>query len=129
MSQNEVDAVTAARGYFDAFLLASPDLVRKHFLPDATKTGAMYDYDKRQFMDALMHHTYSQIVEFATQYNVGKHMPNSEPQFVVLDIQDKTAVVKVTAEWATNRWGTDYVLLVKSGDTWMIAAIVWQSTV
>lgn len=129
MTQNEVNAVNTARGYFDAFLLTSPDLVRKHFLPEATKTGAMYDYDKKQFMDALMHHNFEQIIEFASQYNVSKHMPDSLPQFVVLDIQDKTAVVKVTAEWAAKRWGTDYVLLAKPRETWMIAAIVWQSTV
>jgi hypothetical protein len=129
MKQNETETIDAARGYYDAFVTASRELVRRHFLPSAAKTGAMYDYERQQFMSTVVHHDFQQIIEFASQYNVDGHMPRTEPHFVVLDAQDQTAVVKMTAEWASNRWGTDYVSLVRSGEKWMIANIVWQSTV
>lgn len=40
----------------------------------------------------------------------------------VLDVQNVTAAAKVTA-W----WGTDYLLLGRFGDRWMIAQVRWRS--
>jgi hypothetical protein len=40
----------------------------------------------------------------------------------VLDYLDQTATAKVTA-W----WGTDYVLLARINDRWMITHVLWQS--
>ncbi len=40
----------------------------------------------------------------------------------VFDVQDQTASAKLTASW-----GTDYLLLAKVGDRWMITHVLWQS--
>ncbi|MEI9909355.1 MAG: nuclear transport factor 2 family protein [Bacteroidota bacterium] len=39
----------------------------------------------------------------------------------VYEVQDQTASGKVTA-W----WGTDYILLAKVSNQWMIRAVLWQ---
>jgi hypothetical protein len=129
MHQVEADLIEAARGYYEAFFKVSPDLVRQYFLPCAIKVGAMYDYEHKQFQSSLMEHNFQQIVVFASQYNASGHMPATEPGITVLDVQDRTAIVKVSAEWATDRWGTDYVALARVGERWMIASVVWQSSI
>jgi len=43
-------------------------------------------------------------------------------EVLVLDVQSQTACVKVKA-W----WGTDYLLLAKINDRWMITHVLWQS--
>ena len=40
----------------------------------------------------------------------------------VLDVLDKTATAKLTAQW-----GVDYFQLEKSDDKWMIRHVLWQS--
>ena len=49
--------------------------------------------------------------------------PATAPKVVeLLDVLDQTAAGKVTA-W----WGTDYILLGKFDDRWMITHVIWQS--
>ncbi len=53
----------------------------------------------------------------------GEQPPATAPKEVrVLDVQDQTAAVKVTA-W----WGTDYLLMGKFDGRWMITHVTWQS--
>ncbi len=40
----------------------------------------------------------------------------------LLDVLDQTAAVRVTAVW-----GTDYLLMAKYGNDWMITHVSWQS--
>jgi hypothetical protein len=40
----------------------------------------------------------------------------------VFDVQDQTASAKLTA-W----WGTDYILLARQNNKWMITHVLWQS--
>lgn len=116
-----------ASSYYLAFLHADSNQIVENFLPTASKLGAMYDYEKNNFMTQLLHHDLEATIEFAKTYNSTKHMPLSQPKLEILDEQDQTAIIKLTAEWATNRWGTDYVSLVKKENRWWIAGIVWQS--
>jgi hypothetical protein len=122
------EILRATRGYFEAFVNVSPELVRSHFLPTASKVGFMYDYASEQFMPLAIH-DFEQIVEWASRYNASGVMPASAPHITVLDARAKTAVVKLTADWAPDRPGVDYVLLVKPANKWLISSILWQSDV
>jgi hypothetical protein len=128
MTIDEDNVVVAALGYFEAFRRMAPELVRQTFLPSASKTGFMYDNTTCRF-EALSQHGLEQIAAWATQYNANGHMPRTPAQATVLDLQEKIAVVKLKAEWASDRHGIDYVLLVKPDAEWKIANIAWQSIV
>jgi hypothetical protein len=54
----------------------------------------------------------------------GATTPATAPKQVqVLDVLDQTAAAKVTAFW-----GTDYLLVGKFGDRWMVSSVLWQSS-
>jgi hypothetical protein len=77
----------------------------------------------------LTTHFFHQVQEWTSHYNINEIMPESNVSTTLLDLQDKTAVVKVVAEWAPNRWGGDYVMLSKKNNDWFITAIFWQSII
>ena len=66
--------------------------------------------------------TYEQLVNLAKTWNKEGKRNTSIKEVVVLDVQDQTAVVKVTASW-----GTDYMLMAKYDGTWKTTQILWQS--
>jgi len=43
-------------------------------------------------------------------------------QVQLLDVQDQSAAVKVTASW-----GTEYLLVGKYDGRWMVSSVLWQS--
>ena len=51
-----------------------------------------------------------------------KAPPTTRKEVTLLDVQDRTASAKLTAFW-----GTDYLLLGKFGDQWMVSSVLWQS--
>jgi hypothetical protein len=118
--------VKAAENYLKAFKEVRPELVRNYFLPQFTKIGYFYDYEKNEWMD-LSIHSLQQVIDWAGTYNVNGIMPDSEATTTLLDLQDRTAVVKVEAEWAPGKWGNDYVMLAKQNEEWLISSILWQS--
>lgn len=122
------NVIEIAKQYVKAFKEVKPELVEKHFLPNATKTGYFYDYEKSEWTD-ISTHSFGQISEWTKSYNTNGIMPDSGIQATLLDIQDKIAVVKIVAEWVADKWGCDYVFLVKENEEWRISSILWQSVV
>jgi Putative lumazine-binding len=57
--------------------------------------------------------------DIAENRRMGK--PDSPKKVEILDIMKVTAAAKVTA-----LWGTDYLLLSKQGDNWMIEEVIWE---
>jgi hypothetical protein len=52
-----------------------------------------------------------------------RQAPATAPKdIVIFEVQDQTAVAKLTAAW-----GTDYLLLGKYDGKWMISHVTWQS--
>ena len=88
----------------------------------------MYDYEREAY-SPLSCNTLPEISAWATNYNTSDLMPDINIQMELLDQQDTIAVVKLVAAWAEERWGVDYVLLVKNDNQWIIADIVWQSLI
>jgi hypothetical protein len=124
MNQNEITKVS--RMYPKAFKELNIDLIDKYFTKNTTKTGFMYDYESKKWSD-LSTVENDEIKQWALSYNKEKIMPESEIDIVVLDIQDRIAVVKIEMFWAENRKGCDYLFLVKEDDYWYIDKILWQS--
>ena len=79
------------------------------------KTSGIYEADE--------HMTFQQAVDYARNvYEKKKFTKAGSPKKVeVLDIMNTTAAAKVTA-W----WGTDYILLSKQNDKWMIEQVLWE---
>ena len=54
----------------------------------------------------------------------GATTPATAPKEIeLLDVQNQTAAAKVTASW-----GTDYLLVGKYDDRWMVSSVLWQTT-
>ncbi len=79
------------------------------------KTSGIYEPDE------LM--SYQQAVAYARRVKEKKNFAKetSPKKVEVLDIMNTTAAAKVTA-W----WGTDYILLSKQNDKWMIEEVLWE---
>ena len=67
--------------------------------------------------------TYRQALDYAKRVMEKKNFAKADaPKKVeVLDIMNAIAAAKVTA-W----WGTDYILLAKNGDQWIIEQVLWD---
>lgn len=69
--------------------------------------------------------TYQQLFDLAGSWNKDHAQadPETAPKTVeVFDVQDATAIAKLTAVW-----GTDYFLLAKLDGRWMIMQVLWQT--
>ena len=67
--------------------------------------------------------TFEQAVNYAKKVFQKKKFAkaNAPKEVEILDIMNHIASAKITA-W----WGTDYVLLSKSGDKWVIGQVLWE---
>ena len=68
---------------------------------------------------------YQQLYDMAGGWNKDNRQvdPATAPKVIeVYDVQDATAMAKLTASW-----GTDYFLLMKLEGKWMIMQIIWQT--
>ncbi|HEY8397553.1 MAG TPA: nuclear transport factor 2 family protein [Flavihumibacter sp.] len=122
------NVIEVAKQYVKAFKDGNPGLIEQHFLPTASKSGYFYNYESSGWAE-LSVHSYSEISAWTKSYNANGIMPDTEVEASLLDIQDKTAVVKILAEWAPGVSGCDYVMLVKENDNWLIHSILWQTVV
>ena len=68
--------------------------------------------------------TYKEMIAFTRNVKDGKikFPANARAEAVVFEVNDKTALGKVFADW-----GFDYILLAKQNDRWMIRQILWQN--
>ncbi|WP_420573069.1 nuclear transport factor 2 family protein [Kordia sp.] len=124
MNQSEITKVS--KMYPKAFKELNTNLIDKYFTKEAIKTGFMYDYESRKWLD-LSTVGVDEIKQWVLSYNKEGIMPESEIDVEILDIQNKIAVVKIDMYWTKNRKGCDYLFLIKENDYWYIDKILWQS--
>jgi hypothetical protein len=122
-SPDEAAIKAACLDYIDAFYKADTTLAYRSIHPTLQKRGFYYDekaggYSKQQEMP------FPALVKLASTWNKdGKRSNASSPRAAaVLDVADKTASAKVTAQW-----GIDYLHLVKENGQWYIINVLWQS--
>ncbi len=122
-AQDEKKLVEAAvMDYVDAFYFGDSSKIVRSISPDVIKhgyarkkDGVIYRLDTMSFREML---DYVEGVRKRNNPNASTLAKKVE----VFDQLDKTASAKVTA-W----WGTDYILLSKMNDKWMITHVLWQS--
>lgn len=113
----------AVRDYVDAFYYGDTTKVYKSISPNLVKHGFYVRRGGSSYEPDTM--SFRQCVDYAATVMKRGANPNVEKfpkKIEVFDVLDKTASAKLTA-W----WGTDYLLLSKINDKWMITHVLWQS--
>ena len=122
--KQEIKEVTqAAYNYIDTFYKADTTLAYKSVHKNLRKVGWWFDKKKDSYSDKS-EMTFDTLIGLAKRWNAkgDRTNANSPREVKILEVSDKIAVVKVTAEW-----GIDYLNMVKTSDGWKSINIVWQS--
>ena len=126
MEQNRV--IHVVKSYPKAFKFMDATLIDENFTKNASKTGALYDYETQEWGEVTTANI-EEIKNWVASHNKGNIMPDMDIDIQIIDIQDKIALVKIELEWVKNIKGSDYILLVKKGNAWLIDKIYYQSIV
>lgn len=122
-AQDEKQLVeNAVMDYVDAFYLGDSAKILRSISPSVVKYGYYRKKDSAAYNGEPM--SFREMLDYAASVSK-RNNPNAaslKKKVEVLDYQDQTASAKLTA-W----WGTDYILLAKLNDRWMITHVLWQS--
>ena len=111
----------ASLDYIEAFYKTEPFRLEKSVYENMVRTGFYWKGRDSSYSD-LKTMSYAQLVQFAKDWNKSQWLPADAVQKIeILDVQDKTAVSKITVYW-----GTEYLELAKIDDRWKIINILWQ---
>lgn len=122
-TDERVKVERAVLDYVDAFYYGDTAKVYNSISPDLIKHGYYHPKNNPAYVADTM--SFKQCVAYAANVKKRGASPNVEKfpkKIEIFDVQDKTATAKLTA-W----WGTDYLLLTKTNDQWMITHVLWQS--
>ena len=123
-NQADVAGVEAAvLDYVEGLYDVKPERIAKSVSRDLVKFGFWRRSDADEYRGSPM--TYDQLYDLASKWNLNNKMKldsDTPKEIKVLDVLDKTATAKLTAQW-----GVDYFQLEKSDDKWMIRHVLWQS--
>jgi hypothetical protein len=113
----------AVLDYVEGFYEGDTAKLVRSIRPEVYKYGFDWVGAEKRYAGEQM--KWDEILGYARRFREkGRSTPATAPKNVdLLDVQDQTASAKLTA-W----WGTDYLLLAKYGDKWMITHVLWQST-
>lgn len=125
LAQSDRDAVAGAvTDYIDAFYYGDSMKQHRSISPNVVKYGYWRHKDSLTY-NGGQSMSWQQITDFVKRVKA-QNNPAAADKYIkkveVLDVQDKTAAAKCTA-W----WGTDYLLLAKLNDKWLITHVLWQS--
>jgi len=111
----------AVGNYVDAIYQAKPDWIERSVDKSLTKYGFDRERGTSNYVGSVM--TFDQLVEGAGKWYAGHPAgPDAKRKIEVLDVMDKIACAKLTADW-----GIDYMHLTEVDGRWMIVHIIWQS--
>ena len=110
----------AGLDYVEGVYNVQPERIERSVHPTLVKRG-FYKKDASAPY-AELHMSYDQLVNLARTWNKDGKRDTRVKNVEVLDLADRTAVVKITAQW-----GIDYMLLGKFDSGWKITQIIWQS--
>jgi len=121
ISKEEV--ANAVKDYVDAFYYGDTAKIHRSISMNVVKYGYYIPKGKTIYEGEPM--SFKEMIDYAAA--VKKRGPNHNvekfPKKIdVFDVQDQIASARLTA-W----WGTDYLLLAKLNDRWMITHVLWQS--
>ncbi len=112
----------AALDYLEGFYEGDSTKTVRSVRPEVTKYGFFVPQGETEYVGTAM--PFEDMIAFVNRVrNSGRTRPASDPKVVeILDVQNQTAVVKVTAYW-----GTDYLQMAKYDGRWMILHVIWQT--
>ncbi len=112
----------ACLGYIEGFYEGDTLKIKESIRPTLYKFGYWKDRTSGKYK-AEGQMTFEEAVNYAKRvFESKKFAKEGAPKKVeVLDIMNNIAAAKITA-W----WGTDYMLLSKEGDKWMIEQVLWE---
>lgn len=112
----------ACMNYLEGFYEGDTTKLIASLKPSLYKIGFWKNKDsgKYKFSNQM---TYEEAKNYAKEVLEKKSFPksNAPKKVEVLDVMNHIAAAKVTA-W----WGTDYILLSKNGEKWMIEEVIWE---
>jgi hypothetical protein len=125
-AQTAADSAAVRRAsldYIEGFYEGDSTRHVRSVRPDVFKYGFWLPRDSTRYQGEQM--PWSEFLAYTRRMRArGATAPATAPKEVrLLDVQDQTAAVKVTAFW-----GTDYLLVGKFGDRWVVSSVLWQST-
>lgn len=122
-AQTDHEGVHAAvLDYVEGFYNVEPERFEKSISKDLVKYGYWTNPDG-EYQGSPMN--WDQAYRLASQWNVDNRQgidENTPKVIEVMDVLDKTAVAKLTAQW-----GIDYFQLEKNDGIWQIRHVLWQS--
>lgn len=111
----------AVRGYLEAIYLVEPKRIETCVDPELAKYGFWREGDAGEYSGSLM--SREELMAGAAKWYAEGAPPADAPRKIeVLDVMNRVACVKLTAQW-----GVDYMNLAKKDGRWMIMHVLWQS--
>ena len=111
----------AVEDYLLAFYDAEPARLERSLHPNLQKVGYWRDPEGVYHYSTM---SYDQALSLAARWNAdgGQTNADSPRDIVLLEVNDQTAVAKLTAVW-----GIDYFHLGQFEGQWKIINVIWQS--
>lgn len=124
-AQTAADSTAVRRAtldYVEGFYEGDTTKLVRSIRPEVYKYGFWLPRDSTRYQGMQM--PWAEFLGYARRVRQNnRQAPATAPKVIeILDLQDQTAAVKLTA-----MWGTDYMLLGKYDGTWMISSVMWQS--
>ncbi|NKI33192.1 nuclear transport factor 2 family protein [Croceivirga thetidis] len=120
---DKIAVESAIKDYVEALYKVEPYKIERSVDTTLSKVGYWFDEKDGSYRDNLRM-TYQQLYDLAGSWNIdGDRITKDSPQEITIyEVNDKTAVAKLKAEW-----GIDIFHLAKVNDKWKIYNIIWQS--
>jgi hypothetical protein len=112
----------AALDYVEGFYEGDSTKHVRSVRPEVYKYGFWLPRDSTRYQGEQM--PWAEFLSYTRRMRArGATTPATAPKQVqLLDVQDRSAAVKVTASW-----GTDYLLVGNYDGRWMVSSVLWQS--
>jgi len=121
--KQQKEIVNAVKDYVDAFYYGDTSKIHQSVAVNVVKYGYYIPKGKTIYEGEPM--SFREMINYAAEVKKRGISPNVEKfpkKIEVFDQQDQTASAKLTA-W----WGSDYLLLSRINNRWMITHVLWQS--
>jgi hypothetical protein len=120
-SANAQAVHAAVEDYLLGFYHAEPARLERSLHPNLQKVGYWRDPEGAYHYSTM---SYDQALSLAARWNVdgGQTTADSPRDIVLLEVNDQTAIAKLTAVW-----GIDYFQLGQFEGEWKIINVIWQS--
>lgn len=122
--EDSLNVIKALNNYIDGFYYGDTSKIIRSISNDVVKYGYYKNKNTGLYEGEPM--SYKEMIDYAAKVGVsrknGKQLPANAPRKTeIYEVLEQSASAKITA-W----WGSDYILLEKKGDKWMIRMVLWQ---